>query len=41
MAIGEARYDRYSIFGVVMYSKISGSTGTPPRDRGLWLSPAG
>lgn len=29
MAIGEARYDRYSIFGDVMYSKISGSAGTP------------
>lgn len=27
MAIGEARYDRYSIFGDVMY--ISGSAGTP------------
>lgn len=29
MAIGEARYDRYSIFGDVMYTKISGSAGTP------------
>ncbi len=29
MAIGEARYDRYSIFGDVLYSKISGSAGTP------------
>jgi len=29
MAFGEARYDRYSIFGDVMYSKISGSAGTP------------
>jgi hypothetical protein len=29
MAIGEARYDRYSIFGDIMYSKISGSAGTP------------
>ncbi|GEC35522.1 hypothetical protein [Sinorhizobium fredii] len=29
MAIGEARYGRYSVFGDVMYSKISGSAGTP------------
>jgi hypothetical protein len=29
MAIGEARYDRYSIFGDIMYTKISGSNGTP------------
>jgi hypothetical protein len=29
MAIGEARYDRYSIFGDIMYSKISGAAGTP------------
>ncbi|MCY1740521.1 hypothetical protein [Ensifer sp. SL37] len=29
MAIGEARYDPYSIFGDVMYTKISGETGTP------------
>ncbi|NGO52830.1 hypothetical protein [Allomesorhizobium camelthorni] len=35
MAIGEARYDRYSIFGDIMYSKISGSTGTP---RGILAS---
>lgn len=35
MAIGEARYDRYSIFGDIMYSKISGSAGTP---RGILAS---
>jgi hypothetical protein len=35
MAIGEARYDRYSIFGDVMYTKISGSAGTP---RGILAS---
>jgi hypothetical protein len=29
MAIGEARYDRYSIFGDIMYVKISGAAGTP------------
>ena len=29
MAIGEARYGPYSIFADVMYTKISGSTGTP------------
>jgi hypothetical protein len=29
MAIGEARYDRYSIFGDIIYTKISGSRGTP------------
>jgi hypothetical protein len=29
MAIGEARYDRYSIFGDIIYTKISGSAGTP------------
>lgn len=29
MAIGEARYDRYSFFGDVMYSKISSGAGTP------------
>lgn len=29
MAIGEARYGPYSIFGDVMYTKISGQTGTP------------
>jgi hypothetical protein len=29
MAIGEARYDRYSIFGDVMYIKLSGESGTP------------
>lgn len=29
MAVGEARYDRYSIFGDIIYSKISGSAGTP------------
>jgi hypothetical protein len=29
MAIGEARRDRYSIFGDVMYIKLSGSAGTP------------
>lgn len=37
MAIGEARYDRYSIFGDIMYSKISGSAGTP---RGILASSA-
>ncbi|NGN44974.1 hypothetical protein G6N74_28360 [Mesorhizobium sp. CGMCC 1.15528] len=35
MAIGEARYDRFSIFGDIMYTKISGSTGTP---RGILAS---
>jgi hypothetical protein len=35
MAIGEARYDRYSIFGDIMYSKISGAAGTP---RGMLAS---
>jgi hypothetical protein len=35
MAIGEARYDRYSIFGDIMYTKISGSAGTP---RGILAS---
>ncbi|MDW9368846.1 hypothetical protein GOB34_14340 [Sinorhizobium meliloti] len=29
MVIGEARYDRYSIFTDVMYTKISGERGTP------------
>ncbi|MDL2400403.1 hypothetical protein [Rhizobium mayense] len=29
MAIGEARYDRYSVFGDLLYTKISGSKGTP------------
>ncbi len=29
MAIGEARYDRYSIFTDIMYSKISSGSGTP------------
>jgi hypothetical protein len=29
MAIGEARYGPYSIFGDIMYTKISGSSGTP------------
>lgn len=29
MTIGEARYDRYSIFADVMYSKISDASGTP------------
>ncbi|WP_457588653.1 hypothetical protein [Ensifer canadensis] len=29
MAIGEARYDRYSIFADVIYTKLSGSKGTP------------
>ncbi|MDE3820640.1 hypothetical protein [Sinorhizobium meliloti] len=29
MVIGEARYDRYSIFTDVMYTKISGESGTP------------
>src|SRR5690606_31845304 len=38
MAIGEARYDRYSIFGDVMYSKISGAAGTP---RGVLASSVG
>ncbi len=37
MAIAEARYDRYSIFGDIMYSKISGSAGTP---RGILASSA-
>ena len=35
MAIGEARYGRYSIFGDIMYTKISGSAGTP---RGILAS---
>jgi hypothetical protein len=35
MAIGEARYDRYSIFGDIIYSKISGAAGTP---RGILAS---
>lgn len=29
MAIGEARYDRYSIFGDVMYTKLTVGSGTP------------
>jgi len=29
MAIAEARYGRYSIFGDLIYSKISSGTGTP------------
>ncbi|WP_028744890.1 hypothetical protein [Rhizobium mesoamericanum] len=29
MAIGEARYDRYSVFGDVFYTKISGRKATP------------
>lgn len=29
MAIGEARYERFSIFGDLMYSKISSGSGTP------------
>jgi hypothetical protein len=29
MAIGEARYDRYSIFGDIIYSKVSSGSGTP------------
>lgn len=29
MAIGEARYDRYSLFGDVIYVKLSGEKGTP------------
>lgn len=29
MSIAEARYDRYSIFGDIMYPKISGAAGTP------------
>ena len=29
MAIGEARYDRYSIFTDIMYTKISSGSGTP------------
>lgn len=29
MAIGEARYDRYSLFTDLMYSKISSGSGTP------------
>lgn len=37
MAIGEARYDRYSILADIMYSKISGSAGTP---RGILASSA-
>jgi hypothetical protein len=38
MAIGEARYDRYSIFGDIMYAKISGAAGTP---RGILASSVG
>lgn len=38
MAIGEARYDRYSIFTDVMYVKISGAAGTP---RGIVASSVG
>ncbi len=29
MAIGEARYDRYSIFTDLIYTKLSGNSGTP------------
>ncbi|MBZ9657226.1 DUF481 domain-containing protein [Phyllobacterium lublinensis] len=29
MAIGEARYERYSIFSDIMYTKISNGSGTP------------
>lgn len=29
MAIAEARYDRYSIFGDLMYVKVSTGSGTP------------
>lgn len=29
MAVAEARYDRYSIFGDLMYVKVSGENGTP------------
>jgi hypothetical protein len=29
MAIGEARYDRYSIFGDIIYAKLSGVAATP------------
>jgi hypothetical protein len=29
MAIGEARYDRYSLFGDIIYTKISSGSGTP------------
>lgn len=29
MAVAEARYDRYSIFGDLMYVKLSGESGTP------------
>lgn len=29
MAVGEARYDRYSIFTNIMYTKISSGRGTP------------
>lgn len=29
MAIGEARYGRYSVFGDIIYTKISGSAATP------------
>ncbi|MBB3589909.1 hypothetical protein FHX08_000253 [Rhizobium sp. BK529] len=29
MATGEARYDRYSVFGDIIYTKISSSEGTP------------
>ncbi|AYG58927.1 hypothetical protein [Rhizobium jaguaris] len=29
MAIGEARYDRYSVFGDVIYTKVSGNKATP------------
>ena len=38
MAIGEARYDRYSIFGDIIYTKISGEAGTP---RGILASSVG
>jgi hypothetical protein len=29
MAIGEARYDRYSVFGDIMYTKLSNDSATP------------
>jgi hypothetical protein len=29
MAVGEARYDRYSVFGDIMYTKLSNSATTP------------
>ena len=35
MAIGEARYDRYSIFGDIIYTKISSGSATP---RGILAS---